>query len=87
MERNTSISMCQQLQQSASVSNDDLEYAADSAASPSKDSESSTTNGAASKQEEASLADGQGKSATHDQYTHVTLQGLSKQCFSSCLTQ
>ncbi len=60
VERNTSISMCQQLQQSASMSDDDLEYAADPAASPPEDSEPSTANGAASTQEEIPIADGQG---------------------------
>lgn len=56
VERSTSISMCQQLQQSASVSDDDLEYAADSAASPPEGADSSSANGAASKPQ--GLADG-----------------------------
>ena len=72
VERNTSISMCQQLQHSASMSDDDLEYAADSAASPPRESESSTANGAASRQEEMPHADGQGKSALLYQDTQMT---------------
>ena len=65
VERNTSISMCQQLQQSASVSDDDLEYAADSAASPPEEDGSSHANDAASKQDDVPIADGQGRTPFH----------------------
>ena len=53
--------MCQQLQQSASVSDDDLEYAAESAASPPEGTESSKANGAALEQSGAPNTDGQGE--------------------------
>ena len=65
VERNTNISMCQQLQQSASLSDDELEYAADSAASPSSDDAPSDVNGAATKQHPAQTADGHGERASN----------------------
>ena len=65
VERNTNISMCQQLHQSASVSDDDLEYAADSAASTPKEAEASCANGAAPEQQEMPLADGHGEGAIY----------------------
>lgn len=65
VERNTSISMCQQLQQSASVSDDDLEYAAESAASPPREAESTNANSAAPEQSTTPLADGHGERENH----------------------
>lgn len=64
VERNTNISMCQQLQQTTSLSDDELEYAADSAASPlagSPADEGTDANGAAPKQHGAPTADGHGE--------------------------
>lgn len=67
VERGTAISMCRQLQQSASMSDDELEYAA--ASSPPDGAFNGGSSGeadvAASKQHEAPAADGGGETACH----------------------
>ena len=68
VERNTSISMCQQLQQSASLSDDELEYAAESAPSPPSEAAAPdvSANGKSSRQMDAPSADGHGQLPRYD---------------------
>ncbi|CAK0779954.1 hypothetical protein CVIRNUC_004898 [Coccomyxa viridis] len=62
VERNTNISMCQQLQQSASLSDDELEYAREGATSPPSEAAAPgvSANGTSSGQMDAFSADGHG---------------------------